>query len=139
MVTIKLASNSIIDNSQITACQSIITNDKNKMYLIYECAVEEYYYNSENDMYIFNSEININEVPYYNLTINLVIEDDNDIELDWYDSILIEGNNSEELALKIKKIKLELDKIIDGEYIWDIENLHGENLPELENEIREFL
>jgi hypothetical protein len=139
MVTIKLGNNTIIDKSQIAACQSIITNDKTKMYLIYECAVEEYYYNSENDMYVFNNEIDINEVPYYNLIINLVINHENDIELDWYDSILIKGNNSEEIALKIKKIKLELDKIIDGEYIWDIENLHGENLPELENEIREFL
>jgi hypothetical protein len=139
MTTIKLANNNIIDNSQTTACQSIITNDKTKMYLIYECAVEEYYYNSENDMYVFNNEIDINEVPYYNLIINLVIEHENDIELDWYDSILIEGNNSEELALKIKKIKLELDKIIDSKYEWDIENLHGENLPELEEEIREFL
>jgi hypothetical protein len=139
MTTIKLASNTIIDKSQIAACQSIITNDKTKMYLIYECAVEEYYYNSENDMYVFNNEIDINEVPYYNLIINLVINHENDIELDWYDSILIEGNNSEELALKIKKIKLELDKIIDGKYDWDIENLHGENLPELENEIKKFL
>lgn len=141
MVTIQLASNTIIDKSQITACQSIITNDKNKMYLIYECAVEEYYYNSDNDMYIFNSEININEVPYYNLILNF-----NPIGApDYQDSILIYGYTPEELA---NEIKTELDKFFDSENVnhfeilrgnWDIENLHGENLLELENEIREFL